>query len=188
MEYLPWDNPDNIVSANVEKISRRVKDFALTILFLIGGPGNVINMAVFYKQGLKDRVNLCLFSLALADELYFIAAMCHFAEQVHLQFTTSESGLTLVAPCGLRTLRLRQGKPQCGCDGGVEMSDVGAVGAEGNVLFLLVQDKKSSGLKAEREKNHDHHPVSVDQVCKSGVHATCPCKDLGHQPAVKLQG
>ncbi|KAL8620909.1 hypothetical protein ACOMHN_025042 [Nucella lapillus] len=55
-------------------------------------------------------------------------------------------------------------------------------------FFLLVQDKKSSGLKAEREKNHDHHPVSVDQVCKSGVHATCPCKDLGHQPAVKLQG
>ncbi|KAL8614508.1 hypothetical protein ACOMHN_064969 [Nucella lapillus] len=54
-------------------------------------------------------------------------------------------------------------------------------------FFLLVQDKKSSGLKAEREKNHDHHPVSVDQVCKSGVHATCPCKDLGHQPAVKTQ-
>ncbi|KAL8603523.1 hypothetical protein ACOMHN_052752 [Nucella lapillus] len=39
-----------------------------------------------------------------------------------------------------------------------------------------------------REKNHDHHPESVDQVCKSGVHATCPCKDLGHQPAVKTQG
>ncbi|KAL8604975.1 hypothetical protein ACOMHN_028603 [Nucella lapillus] len=31
------------------------------------------------------------------------------------------------------------------------------------------EDKKSSGLKAEGEKNHDHHPVSVDQVCKSGM-------------------
>ncbi|KAL8581501.1 hypothetical protein ACOMHN_042894 [Nucella lapillus] len=54
--------------------------------------------------------------------------------------------------------------------------------------YEIFNDKKSSGLKAEREKNHDHHPVSVDQVCKSGVHATCPCKDLGHQPAVKTQG
>ncbi|XP_076464820.1 uncharacterized protein LOC143296675 [Babylonia areolata] len=89
--YLPWDNPDNIVSANVEQTSRRVKDFSLVFLFLIGGPGNVINMAVFYKQGLKDRVNLCLFALSLADELYLISAMSHHAEQVSLQFTTKEN-------------------------------------------------------------------------------------------------
>ncbi|KAL8612637.1 hypothetical protein ACOMHN_044578 [Nucella lapillus] len=54
--------------------------------------------------------------------------------------------------------------------------------------FLLVQDEKSSGLKAEEEKNHDHRPESVDQVCKSCDHDTCPCKDLGRQPAVKTQG
>ncbi|XP_076464816.1 uncharacterized protein LOC143296670 [Babylonia areolata] len=90
MEYLPWDNPDNIVSAEVEEITYRMNDIMLVVLFLIGGPGNVINMAVFYKQGLKDRVNLCLFALALADELYLIVAMFHHAEQVHLQFTTKE--------------------------------------------------------------------------------------------------
>ena len=73
MEFLPWDNPDNIVSAEVEDTARRLKDgLLLPILFLIGGPANVINMAVFYKQGLKDRVNLCLFALSLADELYLI--------------------------------------------------------------------------------------------------------------------
>ncbi|KAL8592910.1 hypothetical protein ACOMHN_050737 [Nucella lapillus] len=41
-------------------------------------------------------------------------------------------------------------------------------------FFLLAQDKKSSGLNAEGEKNHDHHPVNVDKVCNSGVYATCP--------------
>ena len=29
MEFLPWDNPDNIVSAEVEHIARRVKDLSL---------------------------------------------------------------------------------------------------------------------------------------------------------------
>ena len=38
MEFLPWDNPDNIVSAEVEYIARRVKDNMLFFLFLIGGP------------------------------------------------------------------------------------------------------------------------------------------------------
>ena len=91
MEFLPWDNPDNIVSAEVEDITRRLKDaILLPILFLIGGPANVINMAVFYKQGLKDRVNLCLFVLSLADELYLIQAIFLFGEQLHLQFTTKE--------------------------------------------------------------------------------------------------
>ena len=91
MEFLPWDNPDNIVSAEVEDITRRLKDaILLPMLFLIGGPANVINMAVFYKQGLKDRVNLCLFALSLADELYLIQAMFLYGEQLHLQFTTKE--------------------------------------------------------------------------------------------------
>ena len=91
MDFLPWDNPDNIVSAEVEEMTLRLKDtLFLPILFLIGGPANVINMAVFYKQGLKDRVNLCLFALSLADELYLIQAMFLFGEQLQLQFTTKE--------------------------------------------------------------------------------------------------
>ena len=91
LEFLPWDNPDNIVSAEVEDIARRLKNAAVPVLFLIGGPANVFNMAVFYKQGLKERVNLCLFALSLADELYLIQILFFYGEQVHLQFTTSES-------------------------------------------------------------------------------------------------
>ncbi|XP_076443955.1 uncharacterized protein LOC143282241 [Babylonia areolata] len=45
-------------------------------------------MAVFYKQGLKDRVNLCLFALSLADELCLFNAALHHGEQVYVQFTT----------------------------------------------------------------------------------------------------
>ncbi|XP_076464825.1 uncharacterized protein LOC143296678 [Babylonia areolata] len=90
MEFVPWNNPDNVLSAEAEEIARRVMDFMLVFLFLIGGPGNVINMAVFFKQGLKDRVNLCLFALSFADEMHLLVAMCLLAEHVHLQFTTKE--------------------------------------------------------------------------------------------------
>ena len=89
--FVPWDNPDNIVSFQVEDLVRRLKDVVfLPILFLIGGPANVINMAVFYKQGLKERINVCLFALSLADELYLAYSMLVFGEQLYLQFTTKE--------------------------------------------------------------------------------------------------
>ena len=74
--FVPWDNPDNLVSLEVEAFAERLKGaIVLPILFLIGGPANVINMAVFSKQGLKERINLCLFALSLADELYLIYCM-----------------------------------------------------------------------------------------------------------------
>ena len=57
---------------------------------MIGAPANVINMLVFYKQGLKDRVNLCLFALSLADLLDWVHLMSVLGEQTVLQFTTEE--------------------------------------------------------------------------------------------------
>jgi len=67
-DFLPWDNPTNVISAKTEDLVRRWKNaVVLPILFLIGGPANVLNMAVFYKQGLKERINVCLFALSLAD-------------------------------------------------------------------------------------------------------------------------
>ena len=90
-DFVPWDNPDNIVSFEVEDLIRRLKDVVfLPILFLIGGPANVINMAVFYKQGLKERINVCLFALSLADGLYLANNMLLYGEQLYLQFTTKE--------------------------------------------------------------------------------------------------
>ena len=89
--FIPWDNPDNIISFQTENLVRRLKDVLfLPILFLIGGPANVINMAVFYKQGLKERINVCLFALSLADELYLANSMLWYGEQLYFQFTTKE--------------------------------------------------------------------------------------------------
>ena len=90
-DFVPWDNPDNVISFQVEDLVRRLKDVVfLPILFLTGGPANVINMAVFYKQGLKERINVCLFALSLADGLYLASNMLWFGEQLQLQFTTNE--------------------------------------------------------------------------------------------------
>ena len=91
-EFIPWNNPDNILSFEVEDLVHMLKDLVfLPILFLIGGPANVINMAVFYKQGLKERINVCLFALSLADGLYLINNMVMYGEQIYLRFTTKET-------------------------------------------------------------------------------------------------
>ena len=92
--FVPWDNPDNLVSMEVEAFAERLKGaIVLPLLFLIGGPANAINMAVFYKQGLRERINLCLFALSLADELYLIQCMFINGEKIHRQFTTSQRSL-----------------------------------------------------------------------------------------------
>ena len=89
--FVPWDNPDNLVSLEVEAFAERLKGaIVLPLLFLIGGPANVINMAVFYKQGLRERINLCLFALSLADEIHLVQCMFLNGERIHRQFTSSE--------------------------------------------------------------------------------------------------
>ena len=67
---IPWNNPNNLISLEAKQLFDRIKASVLIpVLFLIGFPANCINMAVFFKQGLKERINLCLFSLALVDLL-----------------------------------------------------------------------------------------------------------------------
>ena len=89
--FVPWDNPNNLVSLEVEAFVERLKGaIVLPLLFLIGGPANVINMVVFYKHGLRERINLCLFALSLADELYLIQCMFLNGERIYGQFTTSQ--------------------------------------------------------------------------------------------------
>ena len=91
-EFVPWDNPGNVISFEVEDLVHELKDVVfLPILFLIGGPANGINMAVFYKQGLKERINVCLFALSLADGLYLVNSMLMYGEQLYFRFTTKET-------------------------------------------------------------------------------------------------
>ncbi|KAL8607185.1 hypothetical protein ACOMHN_009579 [Nucella lapillus] len=88
---VPWDHPDSLVSARTEDLVRRARDtIVLPILFVIGGPANVINMAVFRRQGLGVRINVCLFCLSLADLLYLANNMLLYGEQIHVQHTTGD--------------------------------------------------------------------------------------------------
>nr|KAG5688571.1 hypothetical protein BaRGS_002786 [Batillaria attramentaria] len=62
---LPRDIADNFTPLEINFI---IINCVLTpILLLVGVPANIISCLVFYKQGLRDRMNLCLFVLALVD-------------------------------------------------------------------------------------------------------------------------
>nr|KAG5701775.1 hypothetical protein BaRGS_000765 [Batillaria attramentaria] len=91
-DFIPWDNPDNIVTADFEALVDQIKSaYILPAFFAIGGPTNCINLAVFYKQGLKDRINLCLFALSLADGLYLLQLMFFNGDQIAYQERLTKS-------------------------------------------------------------------------------------------------
>ena len=79
----PWNNPYNIISIQTFLSFEKVVNCGvILILFSIGVPTNLLNCLVFYRQGLRDRMNLCLFSLALVDMLYvmffyLMGSYCH---------------------------------------------------------------------------------------------------------------
>lgn len=55
------------------KIIAAVCDYCVyPLLFVVGAPTNVVNLLVFWRQGLYDRINLCLFALALTDLGYVL--------------------------------------------------------------------------------------------------------------------
>ncbi|KAL8562617.1 hypothetical protein ACOMHN_045881 [Nucella lapillus] len=85
--FIPWDNPQNIVSQNVPKlVDTVVGSFCLPLLFLISAPTNILNMLVFCKQGLKERINLCLFYLSLVDFLHMLHAFFCNVDRFYLPF------------------------------------------------------------------------------------------------------
>ena len=88
---IPWDNPHNLISLEAESLFIRIKSAILIpILFLIGFPANCINMAVFFKQGLKERINLCLFSLALVDLICLTVVVTIYSDRLYTKFTDEE--------------------------------------------------------------------------------------------------
>ena len=88
---IPWDNPHNLISLEAEFLFDKIKaTILIPLLFLIGFPANCINMVVFFKQGLAERINMCLFSLALVDLIYLSAIFVLYAERIYTQFTGDE--------------------------------------------------------------------------------------------------
>ena len=49
------------------RVAKLVSSNLVPVVSLLGVVGNALNVAVFFRQGLRERVNVCLFSLALAD-------------------------------------------------------------------------------------------------------------------------
>ena len=68
-------------------VATLVNSNLLPVVSLLGVVGNALNVAVFFRQGLRERVNVCLFSLALADlvvcTLYFLLYVYGVVTQFH---------------------------------------------------------------------------------------------------------
>ena len=91
--FIPWNNPDNIISFETFVSFETVMTCGVSlILVTVGVPTNLLNCLVFYRQGLRDRMNLCLFSLALVDMLFvtFFYVVCSHCLVGHLFPDVSE--------------------------------------------------------------------------------------------------
>ncbi|KAK7504026.1 hypothetical protein BaRGS_00004758 [Batillaria attramentaria] len=83
-DFVPWNNPDNIISKQVvHEFDRIVHAVCLPILFLVSVVTNPLNMAVAYKHGLRERINLCIFSLAFLDMAYFINVVSFIGDGIY---------------------------------------------------------------------------------------------------------
>ena len=71
--FVPCNNPHNLLDkATAAQVERLLHLTLLPSLELFGVITNVINCLVFVRHGLRDRINLCLFSLALADVCFLL--------------------------------------------------------------------------------------------------------------------
>ncbi|XP_076458588.1 uncharacterized protein LOC143292287 [Babylonia areolata] len=88
MGFIPWDNPENIISQETEKVVDTVVGaICLPVLFLISVPCNLLNMLVFWMQGLKERINLCLFYLSFVDFVHMLNSFLFNFERIRLPFS-----------------------------------------------------------------------------------------------------
>ncbi|KAL8573484.1 hypothetical protein ACOMHN_047755 [Nucella lapillus] len=85
---IPWNHPGNLVSWQTEELFYKIcSGLLIPLFFIFGTPANVLNMVVFYKQGLKERINFCLFFLALVDILHLTPVFIFQAEHLTSWFT-----------------------------------------------------------------------------------------------------
>ena len=88
--FLPWDNPGNVMShATYLAIEDAFNCYVLPVLCFVGVSGNVLNCVVFFRQGLRERMNLYIFCLAATDLLFvvlrsMVSSYC-IVESLHLQ-------------------------------------------------------------------------------------------------------
>ena len=67
----------------------------LYLLCFDSAPTNILSMVVFIKQGLKERINLCLFFQSLADLLFMTMNVLMYIERIYMMASgasTSKKG------------------------------------------------------------------------------------------------
>ncbi|XP_076472632.1 uncharacterized protein LOC143302030 [Babylonia areolata] len=90
--FLPWDNEDNIVSKDVDTIINVLfSGVFLPMLFLVSSSTNVVNMVVFFRHGLGERINVCLFTLSALD-LLSVTVAYGFNSDVLYMFLKGRAG------------------------------------------------------------------------------------------------
>ncbi|XP_076455793.1 allatostatin-A receptor-like [Babylonia areolata] len=84
----PYENSDPFISSDTMYLIRSIfKCYVRQLLAFLGVPGNVVSCAVFFKQGLSDRINLLLFWLAVADLVHmashlFFVPSCYLSDKI----------------------------------------------------------------------------------------------------------
>jgi hypothetical protein len=89
---VPWNNPHSLISFQTERLIGRIKAVVLLpMLYIIGLAGNILNAMVFARQGLRERINMCLFTLAVTDLACTSIVMAYHAENIYTQLATNDN-------------------------------------------------------------------------------------------------
>ncbi|KAL8576550.1 hypothetical protein ACOMHN_003108 [Nucella lapillus] len=79
--YIPWNNPRNLITLETAYLVAKLMDGIVSpLMSFFGLPLNIVNCLVFYKQGLRDRINLLLFCQGGADFLVEVTVLFHSIE------------------------------------------------------------------------------------------------------------
>ncbi|XP_025113408.1 uncharacterized protein LOC112575646 [Pomacea canaliculata] len=84
---IPWDNPHDILTRTQYLVAVYILNCVIKpVVVVIGLPSNIINCVVFWRQGLGDRMNVCLLALSVADlgliTMCAIFGMTYYIERV----------------------------------------------------------------------------------------------------------
>ena len=85
-QYLPWNNPDNVVTMETMVLLLKIfGGFFIPFFSSVGVAANVLNCLVFFHHGLRDRINMLLFSLACVDLVVEVHMFVYFIEYLYTQ-------------------------------------------------------------------------------------------------------
>ena len=81
-------------------VSKLMTSNLVPVVSLLGVVGNALNVAVFFRQGLRERVNVCLFSLAMADLVVslFFFLLCGYGVVTQFRFVTHPQEVRISTP------------------------------------------------------------------------------------------